>query len=327
MNTNDKILDIIKKFADQREESNKRAEEHLENVYRQKENSLTNNIKAKTREFKDILLKNGFEEAEFHKESRLWKWKYYKPTLSDVAFVVNLEPYDNYVEIYYGFASTAFTKMAGSSDALKKHGIDSDEIAIRNMIKYTYGEDESLCLDAIKSFYNQYNRYSKDELLILAKEKRKEFINDINLELKSLGFKKKGATWSIPLNQYYKLSFILDKSRFCDCYRFYYEINNVENVHPVNRCHICQIAYEYKSQRNDFNWQCYSKAELDEFLKFISKDILLPIINADVINFGKLIAELNSLPNPRLFVSRNEDIKFYNSFRCDLDKCSQCYKK
>ena len=327
MSSIDKNPDVIKKFLDQREEAQRNFVERLEKAYQKKEASLTENIKAKTREFKAILFQNGFEEAEFYKESRLWKWKYYKPTLPDVAFVVNLEPYDNYVEIYYGFASTAFTKMVGCSDALKKHGVDSDEIAIRNMIKYTYGEDEYPCLDAIKSFYNQYNSYSKDELLTLAKEKRKEFINAINLKLKSLGLKKKGTTWSIQLNQCYKLSFFVDKSRFCDCYGFYYEINNVENAHPVNRCHSGQIAYEYKSQRYDFNWQCYSKAELDKFFEFISKDILLPIINADVTNFGELIEKLNFLHRPRLYKSTKDEIRFYNEFHCDSDKCPNCYKK
>ena len=62
---------IIQKFIDQQEEPKKKFDEQLEKAYQKKENSLTENIKNKTREFKEALLKNNFQEADFYVESRL----------------------------------------------------------------------------------------------------------------------------------------------------------------------------------------------------------------------------------------------------------------
>ena len=97
--------EMVKKFVGDNISSNKKIDDHLEKMYRKKEKSLTKEIKNKTREFKGILLKNGFKEAEFYVENRLWKWKFFKVTSEDVAFVINLEPHDNYIEIYYGYCA------------------------------------------------------------------------------------------------------------------------------------------------------------------------------------------------------------------------------
>ena len=195
------------------------------------------------------------------------------------------------------------------------------------MKKYTFGDAEFPIWSEIKSFYDQYVNYSKDELLTLAKERRKGFINAINLKLKPLGLKKKANTWSISLNQHYNLSFSVEKSRFCDCYKFYYDINCIENGTPFRHCYVNAIGYEYKSQIYDYNWQCYSEAEFDRFFEFITKDILLPIINSDAAKLNGLIAELNTTMKPILLIPTKEDIKLINMIRCDLEKCDNCYKK
>ena len=103
--------EMVKKFLGDTTSSKKKIDDHLEKIYIKKEKSLSKEIKNKTRKFKETLLKNGFKEAEFYVKNRLWKWKFLKVTSEDVAFIVNLEPHDNYIEIYYGYASTAFTKM------------------------------------------------------------------------------------------------------------------------------------------------------------------------------------------------------------------------
>ena len=313
-------------FSQMEEAKNKIIDNKLEEAYKKKEESLTENIKEKTRYFKKLLLESGFKEAEHYIESRLWKWKFYKPTTEDVAFIVNLEPYDDYIEIYYGYTSTAFTKMNGDAEALKKYGVYSDDITVRNMIKHTNGESTSLCKDTILSFYNKYFHITKDELLALAKEKRKEFINNIHLELKPLGFKKKSNVWTISLNEHYSLSFYVQKSRFCDSYEFYYVVDNLQNQHPYYRCHQNNIGYEYKNESVRYNWQCYSKLEFDKFFDFIKHDVLLPIINTDISKLKDLLVQLNSLNAPRLFIPTKENIKFYYMFSCELNGCTSCYK-
>ena len=318
---------IIQKFIDQQEESKKKFDEQLEKAYQKKENSLTENIKNKTREFKEALLKNNFQEADFYVESRLWQWKFFKQTLPNVAFVVNLEPHNDYLDIYYGYASTAFTQMAGCAASLNQHGVDSDEITVRSLIKYTYGDPELSIWSTIQSFYDQYANYSKDELLTLAKERKKDFLNAIKLKLKPLGLKKRGNRWSISLNQHYNLSFSVEKTRFCDSYRFFYDIQCVDSDNPYRYCCIIPIGYDYKDEKQDYDWQCHSAAELDRFFEFIIEDILLPIINCDTLQLNDLIAEINTARKPRFYIPAKEEIKLYNIIWCDSENCDHCFKK
>ena len=73
-------------------------------------------IKVKAREFKRKLLNEGFDEAKFYKENKVCKYRFYKKTIIDVAFIVNLEVFNDKIEIHYGYASTAFTKKTGWED-------------------------------------------------------------------------------------------------------------------------------------------------------------------------------------------------------------------
>ena len=66
---------------------------------------------------KEILLKNGFKEAEFYVENRLWKWKFFKVTSEDVAFVINLElSYDLTKSSITKSMSEIFAKISSFAD-------------------------------------------------------------------------------------------------------------------------------------------------------------------------------------------------------------------
>ena len=217
--------------------------------------------------------------------------------------------------------------MAGCAAELNQLGVNSDEITVRSLIKYTYGDPELSIWSTIQSFYDQYANYSKDELLTLAKERKKDFLNAIKLKLKPLGLKKRGNRWSISLNQHYNLSFSVEKTRFCDCYRFSYDIQCVESDNPYRYCCIIPIGYDYKDGKQDYNWQCHSVAELDRFFEFIIEDILLPIINCDTLQLNDLIAEINTARKPRFYIPTKEEIKLYNIIWCDSENCDHCFKK
>ena len=327
MSANQDIEKFMQDFQKQREEAAEKSKKFLEEAYQKKENSLGQDIKDKTRYFRKLLLNNGFLEATKYIESRLWKWKYYKITSEDVAFIVDLETYPDYIEIYYGYTSTAFTKMSGSHNVLKEYGVDRDDIKIRNKVVYTYGEDEKNSWDKIKAFYDYYFNLSKIDILSLSKDRKKEFVNKINSKLKPLGFKKKGDVWSISLNDSYVLSFYASKSSFTDTFSFYYRINNVENKSQIFCCHENDIAYEYKNQLLTYNWQCYNSLEFNNFFDFIIKDILLPIINVDRLKFKNMLVELNNVNKPILFISTNEKIRSYGNVNCEESKCINCYRK
>ena len=59
--------EMVKKFVGDNISSNKKIDYHLEKMYRKKEKTLTKKIKNKTRDFREILLKNGFKEANLYK--------------------------------------------------------------------------------------------------------------------------------------------------------------------------------------------------------------------------------------------------------------------
>ena len=65
MSLTDKQKEMLSSFLDKREDLKKKIDEHLEKVYIKKENSLTKDIKNKTRQFKEILLKSFMLKIDY----------------------------------------------------------------------------------------------------------------------------------------------------------------------------------------------------------------------------------------------------------------------
>lgn len=284
-------------------EDAKAIEKILEKDYRIKENSISSIIKIKTRTFRDVLLEQDFLEATKYVESRLWKWKYYKQTSEDVAFIVNLEAYTDYIEIYYGYASTAFTKMTGCENTLKEWGVDSENINVRNMIRYKMNDNEELIQNKIKEFYLKYFNLSKNEILAVRKEKQKRFINRINDKLKPLGFKKKNTTWTKNLVNDLYLEFYAEKSWYSD--EYYFNISLYNNILKYSGC------FDTRFNINDkgiFDWQILSDEELNEILDSIINNYLLLIIHT---------------PLNQLCKVNNK----YFKLNCKKKACNDCYFK
>lgn len=283
MKSNEEIEKFMQDFIKKGERAARLAEIRLEKAYRKKEESVSLEIKTKTRNFKDELLKNGFSEASYYVESRLWKWKYFKQTSKDVAFIVNLEAYHDYIEIYYGYTSTAFTKMAGCKDVLINQGVDSCDINVRQMIKYKINDAESNIYNKIKEFYLEYLNLSKEEIVSIKKEKQKEFFSKINIRLKSFGFKKKNNTWTKELEQNICLEICAQKSQYSDEYYFNISLYNIDVKFST--------CFETRLTLNDkqiFNWQVLSEEELDEILDLLINKYLLFIINTPLNQFGEV---------------------------------------
>lgn len=258
-------------------------------------------IKNKTKEFKKKLLKNGFEEAKFYKENRVCKYKYYKETIIDVAFIVNLEVFNNKIEIHYGYASTAFTKMTGCAETLKKYGVDSADINLRNMQVYSYGDNENLLSADIKMFYDQYFNLSKDDILAVAKEKKKSFLNKINEYLKQLNFKKKNTIWTRSLEEDYYLEFYAQKSQWSDEYYFNIFISKI-NGHPLG----CYHTRVNTNNKGIYNWQIITEDNFTELMNSIIDNYLLPIINTPISELG---------------IKKEISI----GCACDRKRCSSCW--
>ena len=258
-------------------------------------------IKVKAREFKRKLLNEGFDEAKFYKENKVCKYRFYIKTIIDVAFIVNLEVFNDKIEIHYGYASTAFTKMTGCEDTLKKYGVDSSDINLRNMLIYSYGDNENLLYTDITKFYDQYFNLSKDEILATAKEKKKTFLNKINEYLKQFNFKKKNTTWTRSLEENYYLEFYAQKSQWSDEYYFNIFISK-NNGYPLG----CYHTRVNTNNKGIYNWQIITDDKFAELMNSIINDYLLPIINTPINELGK-------------------KREIFSGCACSRKKCNNCW--
>lgn len=211
--------------------------------------------------YREKLLAAGFHEPTKWQSSS-WHWLFYKPLTSLTAFVVNLQGHDDRVEVTYGCASTAFTLMANDGDALTTLGISNDEISLRARLALREGEDAP----AIREMYEAFRAVEKDELLALAKEKRKAFIHEIAVRLKPLGFKKKGNIWRREMPRGLTLAFNLQKSSYSDLY--YFNVDLYKEGAIGLGCYSIRVApLGENGGRWTMDWQMISPEALSVFLE------------------------------------------------------------
>ena len=181
--------------------------------------SLASDIHAKMEQYRTELLAFGMSEPT-KRQSSSWHWFFYKPMTALTAFIVNLQGNELSVEITYGYASTAFTRMAGCENALIEGGVSNEDITVREKVIICDKADETTAKSKIAEMYIAHHHTQKDDLLLVAKEKRKAFTQQIHARLKPLGFRKKANTWTYALTDTYYLTFNAQKSSFSDEYYF-----------------------------------------------------------------------------------------------------------
>ncbi len=211
--------------------------------------------------YREKLLAAGFHEPTKWQSSS-WHWLFYKPLTSLTAFVVNLQGHDDRVEVTYGCASTAFTRFAGDENALIEHGVSDGHINLRERVIIRNSADEAAAQACIQDMHARYLLTEKDELLAHAKAKQKDFIQQISLRLKPLGFRKKGNRWSRPLEGCYYTTFNAQKSAYEDAYYFNVYIGK-EGTNRYGDCCYVRIA---PLGLYPADWQTLAPAALVEFL-------------------------------------------------------------
>ena len=178
---------------------------------------LPNEIQTKMEQYRKELTAFDMSEPTKRNPSSC-HWYFYKPITDLTAFIVNLQGSEFYIEVTYGYASTAFTRMVGDENALVERGVSDEYITIREKVIICDEADETVARSKISEMYTAYLHTQKEDLLLLAKEKRKAFIQQIQAKLKPLGFKKKANTWTRSLTDTYYLMFNAQKSSFSDEY-------------------------------------------------------------------------------------------------------------
>lgn len=207
----------------------------------------------------------------------------YKSVTELTAFVVNLRVTEFCTEITYGYASTAFTRMTGDENALVYWGVSDEDITLREKLLICEETEEESSAVQIQKFHDEYLQIEKEELLNIAKIKRKEFIQQIADKLKPLGFRKKANTWTRPLSGEFYVMFNAQKSGFSDEYYFNLYIGkNGTNVY--GDCYYTRLAPEGMCP---MDWQALSREEFDFFLNRTVVPAVKTILDTPLEELGK----------------------------------------
>lgn len=262
---------------------------------------VSDEMRAKMEQYRIQLLDAGMLEPT-KIESSNWHWLFYKPATALTAFVVNLHGSDCCIEVTYGYASTAFTRMAGDKNVLIEWGVSDEDITIREKIVIRGKADEEIAGCRIGEMYSRYLTTEKDDLLTCAKAKRKEFIQQIAAKLKPLGFKKRSNTWTRALELEYYLMCNVQKSDFSDEYYFNVYIGKNGTI-DYGDCYYTRV---FPDGMCPMDWQALSQKEFDFFLEHTVVPALQQIINTPLIELGKLPS-------------------IWSCCYCDRHKCERCW--
>lgn len=257
-------------------------------------------------EMRQALLDAGFLEATRQTN------RFYREETALTAYFVNLKESEACINVYYGYASTAFTRMKNNESALIEYGVDEDSSCLRSYAELDSQEDIPVFFAALKSYMMQYAGVEKDELLEFAREKRKAFLGRIAAALKPYGFKKKGNQWTKQIAEHYLLYLWVDKSSYSDRYAFDVSISaqnkNFQNGYYCTGgsliYHPDGIVHSRVGGRHDFDWQIRTQEELDAVIHAFLKRYVIAVENGGM-------AYLGTQP--------------YISSACKKDCCSSCW--
>lgn len=264
---------------------------------------LPSDVQAKMEQYRKELL--AFDMSEPTKrQSSSWHWYFYKPMTDLTAFIVNLQGNEFYVEVTYGYASTAFTRMAGDENALVEWGVSDEDITIREKVIICDEADETIARSKIAEMYTVYRHTQKNDLLLFAKEKRKSFIQQIQSRLKPLGFRKKVNTWTRALTDTYYLMFNAQKSAFSDEYYFNLYIGK-NGTNDYGDCYYTRIA---PADMFPMDWQALDKEAFGFFLDKSVVPELERIINTPLTKLGQIAS-------------------YWTGCHCNHQKCESCWMK
>ena len=243
--------------------------------------------------FREAIIKAGFQEAKYD----FRQFNFYRNTTENTAFVLNFKDFGEYIGVTYGFTSIS------EEDFFKNHGEYDYDIKLRFAVVIRDKSDEESAASAIKNIFDLYCNISKEDILVVKKEKQKEFLQRITEKLKPLGFKKKGTKWIKALERDFCLEFYAQKSQWSDQYYFNVSVYHPEIVYPL--CYGTRLIADGK---DIFDWQLISNETFNNLLNTVIESILLPIINTPLVDLG-----------------RKDEI--WAGCACGRDKCQSCWVK
>ena len=211
--------------------------------------------------------------------------RFFRFTTEKTAFILNLRLVeDAFVELVYGFTSTAYFAMGpGEEEFFRKEGCRSDEITLRRCVEVLSEADLPWADALIREFYEVHRDVTKDALLEEVKELRKEFLSQVGTLLKPHKFRKKGNFWTKQLENGFVLEFHAQKSAFSDEYYFNISFAPAGRTLPFS-CFQTRIT---AGGSDLFDWQLPERADLLTVLKKGIDQKLLPFLIVPLAQLGR----------------------------------------
>lgn len=258
-------------------------------------------------QWKKKLVSAGFQEASKAPNH------YFKIDTPLTAFFLNLYAFDDRISLYYGYASIAFIRMKNNETSLAEYGISETDSSMRFHATIRSIDDVASAGTGIQKAFDQYRGTEKEDLLEKVRKKRKDFLNQITVLLKPLGFRKKGNEWRKNLSANHIVYLWADKSSYSDTYNFPVAISaqnkNFQNRYyctiatlqpPENRVFDCQ---NHNSHR--FDWQLHDHEDLTELIQRFLQLYVMPAENG--------------------MECLGKEEYIWNGCLCQLDCCDHCW--
>ncbi|MBE6665706.1 MAG: DUF4304 domain-containing protein [Ruminococcaceae bacterium] len=206
------------------------------------------------RRYRETLLSNGFLEANRN------EGHFFRKTMENTAFIINLEDEEDCVTVVYGYA--AIPSGTDGEEWFAKNGADNDTCHVRNILCVWDEKSETEAAETVSAFYHQYKTASKDEILALKKEREKAFLAHFAVVLKPLGFKKKRTKWTKELDGERALSFEAQKSAYSDQYYFNVSVHSVLDFYE-RKSYERVVMYD----SDIYNWQLMTKEQIENLVQ------------------------------------------------------------
>lgn len=272
------------------EEEQKKIDDYF--INNQNAFSELNNYTSKCFDIYSKLIDNGFTQSSIYQD------RFYKYLTNQTAFIINVRDHGKFISIVYGINTVSLDKELRNH--FENFSETDDNITLRKNISFSNLEEEILVNNIIKEFYYKYETLNKEQLLTVAKEKRKEFIDCFKTLLKPYGLKKKSNKWSKDLDENLTLNFHLNKSIYSDVYYLDLWINVQDK--PNRLCYSKRYSY-YNNYA--INWQFLN---LNEFMQYLKKT---------------LIEDIDLIINSKIDDLHLKDEIIENSF-CEKNICDNC---
>lgn len=272
------------------EEEQKKIDDYF--INNQNAFSELNNYTSKCFDIYSKLIDNGFTQSSIYQD------RFYKYLTNQTAFIINVRDHGKFISIVYGINTVSLDKELRNH--FENFSETDDNITLRKNISFSNLEEEILVNNIIKEFYYKYETLNKEQLLTVAKEKRKEFIDCFKTLLKPYGLKKKSNKWSKDLDENLTLNFHLNKSIYSDVYYLDLWINVQDK--PNRLCYSKRYSY-YNNYA--INWQFLN---LNEFMQYLKKT---------------LIEDVDLIINLKIYDLQLKDETFENTF-CEKNICDNC---